>query len=1189
MNPIFWFEIRYRLKSTPTYIYALVFFLMGILIMSTDAVRIGGGYGKVLSNAPFNIHQIISIMGILGLFIIMAFHAVPIFRDFEHRVDNYLYAYPISRLGYLNGRFWGTFVVCSAVYFFLPLGMMVGELIARANETSGDNWGPFSVASYAWPYLICSIPTIFLMGSMFFSLVTLTRKMMAAYLVAISFIVLYGVGLDLLSKLDNKMFAAVLDPFGLIASDKLTEYWSIAQKNQDLVPVMGHFLLNRIFWFLVGLGFFLTTLIRFTMVPAMEKGKAAGKQVKEEKETNLENQKTPSAQLLPSSRKIFLSLLRTELRLNFRNVFFLTFMFAIALFLAMGAWYADSLYETGIYPVTGNMIEDAISGNFFILTLALLIFMSGEVVWRERQFNMDGIYNAFPTQNGAIFFSKLASLLLIPFFELILVAVVCMAVQIIKGYYHLEPVLYAKTLLLFELPKLWLIAILAFSIQVLVNNKFLGHGLVVLYYISFVGLSYLHIEHPLFRFGGGMSYTYSDMNGFGEMVRGFQGYLLHWSLVSGFLLTLAYLGLVRGNEPALKTRWKNARRLLSQSPVLQGSIGLFFVGMMGSGFYIYYQTVVMDKFQNSKVREAREVAYEKKYGYLIRSAHPGMTKVKIGADMFPETNEAILTGDFQYVNQRDKAIDTLWFNFNPKYEIRKFNFSIGLKKVVEDKEIGQYAYKLDKPLAPGDSFQVKLEMYAGFTGFSNESPVRGNGTFFNNGEWPSVGFNENMQLEDEDKRKENGLPEIPPFPSPTDSVAIHRSLFDQKNHNIQFEAVLSTSPDQMAIAPGYLIREWTEKGRHYFHYKMDRPITNFYSIISARYATYKEKWNNVDITIFHHPWHSFNVKKMAEAVRHSLDYYTQNFGPYQHKQVRILEFPRYASFAQSFDNTIPYSEAIGFIANLSDDEAIDYVYFVTAHEMAHQWWGHQINPAYARGAQFLSETMAEYSALMVMRKRYGEALMGRFLRQELNRYLSGRSGEKKKENTLMDVEMQSYAYYSKGSLAMYKVMETITEQKINEFLKAFVSRYAFQWKPYPTTLDYYNVLKNYANGEELKRIDDQLWKITLYKNRITEAKGKKRPDGKYEVTIQYALGKVYADSLGKETEAPFEDPISVGLVNKETPIKADEIIQMETRRLPSGKPLVLISDKKPKYASLDVLHTYTDINMEDNIRLIDWE
>ena len=89
---------------------------------------------------------------------------------------------------------------------------------------------------------------------------------------------------------------------------------------------------------------------------------------------------------------------------------------------------------------------------------------------------------------------------------------------------------------------------------------------------------------------------------------------------------------------------------------------------------------------------------------------------------------------------------------------------------------------------------------------------------------------------------------------------------------------------------------------------------------------------------------------MIDAVKKSLAYFTTNFGPYQHRQVRILEFPRYASFAQSFPNTIPYSESIGFIARVENDEDVDYPFYVTAHEVAHQWWAHQVIGGNVQGA-----------------------------------------------------------------------------------------------------------------------------------------------------------------------------------------------------------------------------------------------
>src|SRR5690606_36161497 len=185
---------------------------------------------------------------------------------------------------------------------------------------------------------------------------------------------------------------------------------------------------------------------------------------------------------------------------------------------------------------------------------------------------------------------------------------------------------------------------------------------------------------------------------------------------------------------------------------------------------------------------------------------------------------------------------------------------------------------------------------------------------------------------------------------------------------------VSTSEDQIAVAPGYLQREWNEGGRRYFRYEMDAPILNFWSILSARYEVRRDEWRPangdhkggqpVAIEIFYHHAHPYNVDKMIESIKASLDLFTVEFSPYQHRQVRILEFPQYAGFAQSFPNTIPYSESIGFIADASAEEDIDYVFYVTCHEVAHQWWAHQVIGANVQGATLMSESLSQYSALM---------------------------------------------------------------------------------------------------------------------------------------------------------------------------------------------------------------------------------
>ena len=268
---------------------------------------------------------------------------------------------------------------------------------------------------------------------------------------------------------------------------------------------------------------------------------------------------------------------------------------------------------------------------------------------------------------------------------------------------------------------------------------------------------------------------------------------------------------------------------------------------------------------------------------------------------------------------------------------------------------------------------------------------------------------------------------------PTDSVSLQNNYIAYDADWIDFETTISTTPEQIAIAPGYLQKDWIEDGRRYFHYKMDSKMLNFYSFISAEFEVAKDSWNGIAIEVYYHKDHDYNVDRMIKGVKRSLDYYTKEFSPYQFKQVRIIEFPRTSGgFAQSFANTIPYSEAIGFIAEVDEEneDGVDYPFSITAHEVAHQWWAHQVIGANVQGATVMSESMSEYSSLKVLEKEYGQDKMRIFLKDALDRYLIGRTLESRKEKPLIYNENQQYIHYNKGSLVLYALSDYIGEKSI---------------------------------------------------------------------------------------------------------------------------------------------------------------
>ena len=192
-----------------------------------------------------------------------------------------------------------------------------------------------------------------------------------------------------------------------------------------------------------------------------------------------------------------------------------------------------------------------------------------------------------------------------------------------------------------------------------------------------------------------------------------------------------------------------------------------------------------------------------------------------------------------------------------------------------------------------------------------------------------------------------------------------------------------------------------------------------------------------------------------KGMKAALDYCTTNFSPYQNKTVRIVEFPRYATFAQSFPASIPYSEAIGFIARVDpkSEEDINYPYYVTAHEVAHQWWAHQVIGGNVQGATLMSESLAQYTAMMVMKHEVGPEQMRRFLKYEMDRYLIGRSVERKKELPLERVENQGYIHYNKASVVFYALQDYAGEENVNRALHDYVQAVAYQDPPYTNAVE----------------------------------------------------------------------------------------------------------------------------------------
>ncbi|MFL5382276.1 MAG: ABC transporter permease/M1 family aminopeptidase, partial [Longimicrobiaceae bacterium] len=1126
------FELRYQLRRIATWVYFLIFGLTTFLLVAGAGGAFGGDSGDAVSliNSPARIFNLLLVLSILGVPVTAAFAGNAVYRDFQTGAYPLFFTTPIRTTGYLAGRWLGAV----AANLVALLGGIVGVLAACAWPTVDQGRvGPFDPLAFLIPLGVIVVPNVLFTSAIFVTLTALTRRMLPTYVGGMVLLTGWFVSQVFIASIDEDWLTRLADPFAFAPVRLATRYWTLVEQNTAQLPLSAPLLLNRALWLCVGVAVFAAGALAFRF--RQSAGEARGVRAFEPRGAEAPLQPLhpqPAARSFTFGTR--LRQLAAETRRSIRevvaNVWFYLLTSLCVFMVAVMSTQLGAVYGTRTFPVTYEVLE-LVGGTFALFVVIILTIYSGELVWNERESRAAGIHDSLPVPTWVPFLARFLALLAIVY-ALQAAAMLCgMAIQAAQGYTKFEPGLYLRQLFFHQVVSDYLpFLFLALLVQTLVNHKYVGYLAVIAIYVG-QGLLYflLGVHHNLLIYGGMPALTYSDMNGFGHVPGAWGWFALYWTAVGALLLVAAHLLQVRGRETGVRWRLRLARRRLTR-PLLAVAAGLVAL-VLATGGWIFYNTNVLNHYEPESAGEAVQASYEKRYKRFEWAPQPRLTAAVLDVDVFPRTRDLRLRGTYTLTNRTAAPIDSLHLDLLNSLRVRLLAPDRPARRVVSDSARGYYVFRLERPLAPGDSLHLRFDLAHETRGFENEpswQPVVNNGTFFNSQWLPHVGYQGEGELTDERDRAKHGLSRRPRTASIGDLRARTRNFVSNGADWIAFDVTLSTDAGQTAVAPGYLQRTWTRGGRRYFHYRMDAPILDFYAILSARYAVRRERWNGVALEVYHHPGHAYNVGTMLRAAKAALEYCTREFGPYQHRQLRILEFPRYAAFAQSFDNTVPFSEAAGFIADVRRDD-IDYPFFVTAHEVAHQWWGHQEAPADVQGAAMLSETLAEYTALMVMEKAYGREKIGRFLRYELSQYLEGRGGERRAEKPLTLVENQQYIHYNKGALAMYALRDYIGEQAVNGALRAFLAEWRFRGPPYPTSLDLMRHLRAAAPDSLKPVVEDLFSHVTLWENRVVTARSRPAGAGRWEVTLEVEAKKLRADSLGNETELPVRDWIDVGV------------------------------------------------------------
>lgn len=1182
---VFRWEVGHQLRQPATWMY-LALLLLLTLGRSMDHDP------RSDFNAPVNVAGSTVLVGLLGMLVTAGLFVEVGHRDLRRRMDPLFYTLPLRRGEYLGGRFLGALLVNALLLLSVPAGLLIGT------RMQPELLGPFRAEAYLLPYLLFLLPSLLLHAAVLFGVTVLTRRSLPGYLAALGLYVLYFSALEAGMEMERSRAWALLDPLGAVALTGLTRGWTLVEQNTRLVPIEGLLLWNRLLWTAIGVGMLAFTWRRFRFAhPAPS---ARRRRADLAAHTNAavlppprgwweragEGAARPSRTLAPrpfdtrTRARQVLDVARVGVRQTVLSRDFLLVAAGLVLLTLFVLMEIPMFGGEPLWPLTSRVAAELTSPFVRVLVVLLTVFYAGELVWRERDAGIETVGDSLPVPDWVPFTGKLLALGLV----LVLIQAVLMASgmlgQALQGWYAFRPGLYLRLLFGLRLADYLLFGVLALLAHVVVNQKYLGHLVAVLLFVAAGQARRLGIEHNLLVYGSDPGWVWSDLNGFGPFAKAVVWFKLYWGAWALLLGTVALLFWVRGTEGGVRERLRLARRRVT--PRFAAGAAAAALLVLGTGGFVFYNTNVRNPYRTARETEALQAGYERRYKRYEHAAQPSLAGVRLHAELYPARGTATLRASYRLVNRTDAPIDSihLFSEPYPGITLRGVRFDRPARQVLRDAAHGYGIHLLRQALQPGDSLGVDFELAVAPNGFRNRADpssnlaMVGDFTSLGSGLLPSIGYQRASELSGDQARRAHGLPPTGVRPSIHDL----RARQVPRISRIDFEAVVGTDADHLAVLPGALRRSWTEGARRWFHYRAEAPVLNFFTLLSSRYAVREAQWKGVRIRVLHHPDHGFNVDRIIRAAQQSLAYHTTQFGPYPHRQLWLTEFPRYANFARAHGGHVIYSEGSELaMMRVEGEEAdgLDLPMATIAHEVGHQWWGQQVMGADVQGSQMLSETLAQYGAAMVLRRTRGDAAARQLLSEMHLRYLGGRGRHATPEVPLMLTTDHSYIHYGKGAVVMYALQDYIGEDRVNTALRSLVRKHGMQGPPYATTLDLYEELRAVTPDSLQSLLQDLLATITSWDLQATGAHAEPAGGGAYRVTLEVQAAKLRSDSVGNERPVPMDDLVEVAVFGA----PRDEgglgpPLYRRKHRIRGGRQTITMTvPGRPAHAGIDPFHT----------------
>lgn len=1034
-------------------------------IQSGDAT-VGGK--KAFITSEFAYARVVTIFDFLMLSMFLAVLAgLPVVTDEEHKVHEVLHATPLRATEYIFGKFLAVFAVFLIVSLaHAGFSAVFNHLIPNAEAV--DIRGPFHAINYLRPTFLLGGPGMLFIAAACFTIGTLTRRPILVFLFPIALLLVCGMFLwdwspSWLDPDINRLLMWI-DPSGL---RWLTETWLKVDRgvefyNHQRVPIDPGFGISRLVLAALAIGLVAWTRWRFERGL---RGAVAEPRRRELLDQAARGEPLPAVPAATSTRPLgelhmtqrpvgrwrgALVMAGSEARGLLRHPGLYLFVPIIVLEVIGNAMFDVGPFDVELLFSSGKLAVRSL-GALILCGVPLLMFFTVESLHRERASGLAALQLATPLPTSSYLIGKLLGVSVVALVLIAATLAACLIALLWQGRVPIELGPFVLVFGLLGIPTFVAWSAFITAVFAITGSRMTSYA---------IGLGSLIGTFYAIGFGGGMSWRWNwplwgvipwsdisrlEMNG--------HALTLNRALILGFAvfcLALAVRVFPRREFDAVRVlhRFRPLALLRSLLALLPyAAVPLVLSGLLAAE--------INRGFQGAAAEKRAKDYWRRNVRTFTDAVPPHVAGAEVAVDLYPTERRLVSAGHLIVRNGTDKPMAQ--FPVTQGGHWQNVSWTLDDAPLTPEDRAGLQVITPPTPLLPGATVKLGFRFDGHFpdgitkNGGGADQFVLPSGavlTTFTPSFVPLLGYQESVGV---DKENHYDAKEY----ADDFYVGVTRSAFGG-GPPYAVRTTISGPADWTLNGIGVITSDVVDAGRRTVVWEADHPVT-FFNVVAGPLL----RRDGDGTALFHNAQHTVNLDEMMEALDGARRFFSEWFHPYPWQLLKITEFPGIASYAQGFASNISFSESIGFMTK--SDPKVNLAFMVTAHEIAHQWWGNMLQPGEGPGGNILSEGMAHFSTMLLFEQVKGEHQRMEFMKRIEDRYGDNRQADSERPLVKIDGSRpgDTTVTYDKGGFVFWMLLQHLGREAGMRGYREFIERYK-DAEDHPVLQDFVAVMREFA-------------------------------------------------------------------------------------------------------------------------------